>query len=313
MRLVPDEDAAPREPGKILFYRNPMRPDVTSPVPMKDEMGMDYVPVREGELSAPATPGQAAVEADPGRAQLIGVRTAPVERKVLSVTVRASARVAHDPELYAALEDYREARRSGSAAVSRSAELNLRRMGLSSEQVEAFWRGRPATELLLGGREGVWIYAQVYAYEAGLVKPGQPIEVTAAAFPGRAWTGRVAAVDAVLDADSRTLRVRARVPDPDGLLRPEMYVDASLRAPLGTALAVPREAVMDTGSRRIVFVETAPGRYAPRQPRLGREADQDVEVLDGLSEGEKVVVSGNFLIDSESKLRAALSEAGGAK
>ncbi len=312
MRLVPDDPTGtpPADPGKILFYRHPMRPEVTSPVPAKDEMGMDYVPVRAGDSASVPVAGQGVVDVGTERSQLIGVRVAPVEKKALFATVRASARVAYDPDLYTALEEYREAAKSGAAAVARSAELNLRRMGLSKEQIRDFaGEDRPATELLLGGKEGVWIYAQVYAYESDLVKPGQSVEVSAAAFPGRRWTGRVTAVDAVVDAESRTLRVRARVPDPEGLLRPEMYVDAALRSDLGSALAVPREAVTDTGVRRLVFVETGPGRYVPREVRLGREADGDVEVLSGLAAGEKVVVSGNFLIDSESKLKAALAGA----
>lgn len=314
---------------KPLYYRHPMRPDVTSPVPKKDEMGMDYVPVykEETEQAASGVSGQAPVKLTPEREQLIGVRTAPVEKQNLAFLVRASGRVAYDPDLYNAIAEYKEAVRAQektkdspwpdvherSEALVRSSVLRLRQMGLSEGQIANLAQGPDdSTNLLLGKTGGsVWVYAQIYEYETGLVKPGQEMEVSASALAGRRLWGKVVAVDPILNAETRTLKVRAEVSNPEGLLRPEMYVDAIIHVELGRRLAVPEEAVLDTGTRQLVFVETGPGRYEPRQVELGHEAEDFREVRSGVKEGEKVVISANFLVDSESKLKAAISQSSG--
>ena len=100
------------------------------------------------------------------------------------------------------------------------------------------------------------------------------------------------------------------VPNPDGLLKPEMYADAIIHVDLGQRLAIPAEALIDTGTRQLVFVMTGEGKYEPREVRIGHEAEGAYEVLSGVKEGEEVVASANFLIDSESKLKAAISQAG---
>jgi hypothetical protein len=358
MRLVPIESEEQHEQAveetqrqggerKPLYYRHPMRPDVTSPEPKKDEMGMDYVPVydqalggaemvegrqpgnrleeaKSGEQSGIS--GRASVSLSPEKQQLIGVRTAPVVSRALETLLRASGRVAYDPDLYNAVVEHREALRSAEKAkdspwpdvggrtdaLIKSSILRLRQMGLSQTQIdEMSSESADPTNLLLSEKGGsVWVYAQVYEYEAGAVKAGQTMEVTSSAFPGRSLKGRVVAVDAVLDPETRTLRARGEIPNPEGLLKPEMYVDAVIHVDLGRQLALPEEAVLDTGTRRIVFVEVGPGRYEPRDVKLGRQAEDHYEVLSGLKEGEKVVTSANFLIDSESRLKASLSQSG---
>mgnify|MGYP001221462731 CR=1 FL=1 len=312
--------------AKILFYRHPMRPDVTSPTPAKDEMGMDYVPVREDDVGGPAgdVPGHAPFALSPARQQLIGVTRARVERRALAVEIRAVGKVARDPQLYQAIVEYREALRArgqikdspwleaheGAQAIVRAAALRLRQQGLSEEQIGAIGRDAPnPTNLLLPGAS-VWIYAQVYEYESELVHPGQEMVVTALSLPGRSFATRIAAVDPMLDVTSRTLRVRALVETPEGNLRPETFVEARIQVPLGEQLAVPRDAVLDTGARQIVFVVKGAGSFEPRAVQLGRDAPPYAEVLGGLTAGEEVVTSANFLIDSESRFRAALAAFG---
>lgn len=343
MRLVPiqSEEAhqeavtEARQQGgerKPLYYRHPMQPKITSPVPKKDEMGMDYVPVYPEDVHGDAKSSQGApadratVSLPPERQQLIGVRSAPVERRDLEVIVRASGRVAYDPDLYNAIVEYREALkakesvtespwpdvRERSEALIRSSNLRLRQMGLSEAQIaELSAKSENPTNLLLSEKGGsAWVYAQIYEYESGMIKAGQVMEVTSPAFPGQSIKGRVVAVDTILNPETRTLRVRGEIPNKEGLLRPEMYVDAIIHVDMGRKMAVPKEAVLDTGTRRIVFVEASPGRYEPRDVKLGRQAEEHFEVLSGLKEGEKVVTSANFLIDSESRLKAALSQTG---
>lgn len=306
-----------------------MNPGVTSPVPMKDEMGMDFVPVYEEDVAGTTgkadVPGLAPVHFSAEREQLIGVKTSPVVRRDMSKVIRASGRIAYDPDLYNAVVEYREALKSRekvkkspwadvrerTAGLISASELRLRQMGLSESQIVRLGQDKqdPTNLLLASKGESVWVYAQIYEYESGLVKPGHKMAITSVAFPGRTFHGRVAAVDTILDPETRTLRVRGEVPA-DGVLKPEMYVDVRIPISMGRRLAVPEEAVMNTGTRHIAFVKTGAGRYEPREVTVGQEADDTVEVLAGLKEGEEVVTSAQFLIDSESKLKAALSQTG---
>jgi multidrug efflux pump subunit AcrA (membrane-fusion protein) len=230
-------------------------------------------------------------------------------------------RVAYDPELYQAIVEYREAVRSraavrestleearaGAEALVRGARLKLRQQGLSDAQIAALTaHGADPTELLLPG-DAVWVYAQVYEYEAPLVAPGQTMIVTAPSQPGRRFTARVAAVDPILDPATRTVRIRGRVATPDASLRLESFVQVTIRIPLGEKLSVPEPAVVDTGEQQFVFVVRDDGTFEPRVALLGREAEGYYEVRGGLTAGERVVTSANFLIDSESRFRAALA------
>ena len=312
-----DDEAGGR--GRIVFYRHPMRPEITSPTPAKDEMGMDYVPVYEEDLHGEGgIPGRAAFTLSAERQQLIGVRTDTVERRTLAVAIRAVGKVAYDPGLYQAIVEYREALRAKSALTGasmpearegadtlvRAAALKLRQQGISEAQVRDV--SRDPVSLLLPGKE-VWVYAQVYEYEVELVRPGDEMIVTVPSLPGRTFRAAVVAVDPIVNPTTRTARVRARVSTPDAALRPETFVNVALQVPLGEKVAVPEGAVLDTGRQRIVFVVQGEGRFAPRAVELGREAQGWYEVLDGVAPGERVVTSANFLIDSESRFRSAVA------
>ena len=308
---------------KIVMYRHPMRPDVTSPKPAKDEMGMDYIPVYEDELAGDtgSVPGHAPFTLTPERQQLIGVTTARVETRALEVDIHAVGRVAYDPMLYQAIVEYREALKSrlatknspwpeaqqGSDAIVRSAALRLRQQGLSDEQITALARERGEPTNLLLPDKAVWVYAQVYEYEAPLVATGQPVEISVPSVPGRTYTAKVTAIDPILNPATHTARVRMLVPTPDRSLRPESFVKVTIHVPLGEKLAVPREAVLDTGETQIVFVVKGGGRFEPRAVTLGRAAEGYYEVVSGVATGEEVVTSANFLIDSESRFRSALA------
>nr|WP_314070790.1 efflux RND transporter periplasmic adaptor subunit [uncultured Roseococcus sp.] len=154
----------------------------------------------------------------------------------------------------------------------------------------------------------VWLLADVFEQDLGLVGPGQEASITMTAYPDRRFTGNVTFVYPTLNAATRTGRVRIEIANPEQLLRPEMYATVEIAAPLGAApvVAVPDSAVLDSGTRQAVLVERAPGRYEPRAVSVGRRANGQVEIRSGVAAGEKVVVGANFLIDAESNLRAAL-------
>jgi Cu(I)/Ag(I) efflux system membrane fusion protein len=136
------------------------------------------------------------------------------------------------------------------------------------------------------------------------------VEARAVAYPGEVFTGRVVSVMPILEAATRTLKVRALVDNPENKLKLEMFVNVTIKYDLGERLAVPMDAVMPTGTRDIVFIARPDGYFEPRDVKLGQKAQGYYEVLQGLSDGEEVVTSANFLIDSESKLNAALGQMG---
>jgi Cu/Ag efflux pump CusA/multidrug efflux pump subunit AcrA (membrane-fusion protein) len=319
--------AAPPAQRTPLFYRNPMRADVTSPVPAKDEMGMDYIPVYAddtadvGAGAASDVAGHAAFTLSHERQQLIGVRRSRVERRALSRDIRAVGTVAYDPQLYQAINDYRQAlaaragfsdealpeARSGSDAIARAAALRLRQLGLSESQVRDAGRGGGDPGALLLPGANAWVYAQVYEYEIESVRPGQQVTVSLPSHEDRTYRGTVVAIDPILDAATRTARVRVQVATPDGGLRPQSFVTALIHVPTVEVVAVPSDAILDTGREQFIFVVEEGTRFAPRAVRTGREAGGWTEIVAGVEPGVEVVTSANFLIDSESRFRAAVA------
>lgn len=369
---------------KPLYYRNPMGLPDTSPVPKKDSMGMEYIPVY-AEDAAAAAPGTVALT--PERIQTLGVRTEPVRRQPLAQGVRAAATIGVDetrqfaiaprfdgwvdtlqanqigmavqrgqplltvysPQLLAAQEDYRVADTAvralrprdpdGAAAMQRLREAARRRLanfGISDAQLAHLAHRAPGnlaitapasgvivdkpivagtrfaagdTILRLADLSTVWVTVNVPATQIGSVRLGQAARFTTPALPGRRFSGSVSFLQPTLDAATRTLGVRVALPNPEGQLRPGLFGLIELIGGDPTpVLTIPRSALIDSGTRQIVLVEVAAGRFAPRAVVIGRRTENAIEVLHGLTEGERVVVEGNFLIDAESNLRAALAD-----
>ena len=176
----------------------------------------------------------------------------------------------------------------------------MAKMAVEGQQVE------PGAELFtLADLSRVWVEADFYEYEARLVHVGQVAMVTLPYDPTTHLTGRVAYIYPFVDPRSRTLKVRFEFGNADLKLKSDMFVDVRLEVEAPRSIVVPESAVLDTGLRQIVFVETAPGRFVPREVQAGLKSDGRTEILSGLQAGETVVVSANFLLDSESRLRGA--------
>ena len=367
---------------KLLYYRNPMGLPDTSPVPKKDPMGMDYIPVYEGE--EPAKAGQVKISTD--KVQLLGVRTEPaaardLRRAVQAVgTIQANERLlyrvtprfegyieklhvnttgqtvrrgaplmeVYSPELVAAQEEYlialRGVEQGGEPVMQRMAEAVLRRLrnwGIAEEELGALRREGKARQLLtfrspatgvvlqkpsvqgmrfnpgetlyeIADLSAVWLVAEVFERDLGLLKVGQPAKLRILAYPEREFAGKVVFISPTLETETRTARVRVELANPNGLLKPAMYGSVELAAShaRGKALAIPDSAVLDSGARQVVLVQRGEGLFEPRDVKLGMRAEGYVEVLDGLAAGEQVVVRANFLIDAESNLKAALQSFG---
>jgi RND family efflux transporter MFP subunit len=158
----------------------------------------------------------------------------------------------------------------------------------------------------------VWILADVYESDLATVELGMAAEVTLPYQPGRTWRGTVAFVNPIVDPGTRTVKVRIEVENGDYVLKPDMFADVVLRRELGDALFVPESAVLKAGDRPIVFLDLGDGRLAPREIETGARVEGGYAVSSGIAEGDKVVTSANFLIDSESSLKAVLSSMGAA-
>lgn len=154
----------------------------------------------------------------------------------------------------------------------------------------------------------VWVQAEVHEFEIQRVPVGTSAVVTTQAYPGREFRGKVTFVEPYLSVETRTLKIRVDLPNPGGLLKPDMFVRVAFKGRKGTVLAAPESAVLVTGERAMSWVEVEPNTFEPRVIRVGGRANGYYEILSGLSEGETVVTSAGFLIDSESQLKGGSSD-----
>jgi Cu(I)/Ag(I) efflux system membrane fusion protein len=360
-----DRKPTPAREREILHYRNPMDPTITSPVPQKDSMGMDYVPV----YADPAE-GGSYIRVAPEVANSLGVRTSRVERGTLARHIDTVGYVGYNeslighvhlrtegwiekleidtvgdrveagqllftlysPTLVNAQEELLQALGRGNDRLVDAARQKLRSLGVSTSQVDALARTRKAERNIgvfahhhgvvseLNVREGmfvepatetmtvvdlgsVWVLAEVFEQQSAWVQAGQAAEARVPAMPGRTWTGTVDFIYPSLEERTRTLKVRLRFDNPDEILKPNMFAHVAIEAaPRQDVLLIPREAVIRDADGERVIVALGDGRFAPRAITAGVESGDRVEIMDGLAEGEEVVVSAQFLLDSEASL-----------
>ena len=165
------------------------------------------------------------------------------------------------------------------------------------------------TLYMIADLSNIWVLADIYEYEVPWLKLGQEAEMTLSSFPGKTFKGKVTYIDPVLDSQSRTLKVRVEFPNPGGELKPGMYANVILKSTVAKkGVAVPEEAVIYTGEKTVALVQNPSGGFESRELTLGVKTQGYVQVLKGLKEGEKVVTSSHFLIDSESRLKEALEK-----
>ena len=364
---------APSKDRKIKFYRNPMGLPDTSPMPKKDSMGMDYIPVYDGDQS-----DDGSVKVSPGKMQRSGVKSEPAAMRVIASTIRAPGTVQLDerrvsvvsmrseswvqkvedvttgsrvrkgdalmqiysPAISSAAAEYVSVKSltgdSATGNLSNGAKQRLLNFNVPESVIAAIEKTRvaplaitwtaPRDGIVLernaveGMRVGpgdtlfrmadtsvVWTLVDIAERDLASLAVGQVATITARGFPGRIFQGAVTVIYPQVNKESRTIRVRIELANPDLALLPDMYVDAAIN--IGTpdaVLTVPESAVLDTGSKRAVFIDRGEGRLEPKEVQTGSRGDGYVEIRDGLADGDRVVVSANFLIDAESNLNAAL-------
>jgi Cu(I)/Ag(I) efflux system membrane fusion protein len=157
----------------------------------------------------------------------------------------------------------------------------------------------------------LWVITDAYQSDASNIGIGDSAEVRLESLPDHTFNGRVTFIDPSLDPDNRTFKVRVEVDNPSGLLKPDMFADVTLRKQIRDVMSIPSDAVIPSGQGYMVFVSVGDGKFEPRAVTLGQKSGDYIEVTDGLAFGETVVMRANFLVDSESSLRAALASFGG--
>lgn len=375
----PSETAAPAQDTgakRILFYRNPMGLPDTSPVPKKDSMGMDYIPVYEGENDA------STIQISPGKLQRTGVRSEPAslrtvtrpvrapgtikldERRVAVVSLRAQSFIEsvenvttgdhvtkgqpllklYSPDVAAAGAQYLSivsdsggtANLAGRKQLIEGARRRLENLAVPASVIAEIDRTKtvPLTITWTAPRDGVilertaiegmrampgdvlfrladtsviWVIADVAEQDIDAVKIGAAATIKVRSLPGRVFKGSVALIYPEVNTQTRTTKVRIELPNPDGVLLPDMFADVEIASGAEKpVVAVPNGAVIDTGARQIVFIDKGKGRFEPREVKVGMRGEDYTEILEGVSEGDLVVVAANFLIDAESNLKSAL-------
>jgi Cu(I)/Ag(I) efflux system membrane fusion protein len=154
----------------------------------------------------------------------------------------------------------------------------------------------------------VWVELELYENEFPNIHIGQQVEIRSQSFPGNVFTGRVAFIYPFLDPKTRTIKARVELANPGLKLKPEMFVNAIIRVPLKSTIVVPLTAVIDTGKRQVVWVESSPGMFEPRDVQVGEKNTDNIQIVSGINPGDKVAISGAYLIDSESQLKGNSSE-----
>jgi Cu(I)/Ag(I) efflux system membrane fusion protein len=340
------DEAAMQQEQQILYYTCGMHPSVrVSPQEYKKGSvncpicNMKLVPVYKEEGVSSKEEREILFYRKGEQLELAGIQTEPLRKLSLYKQIRTVGTVAYDPHLVVAEEEYiaslraldkiqespileiRE--RAENLVTASKRKLNL--LGLSDEQILELKNSRAPHSNLILPEEKMWVYADVYEYELSWLKPGAQVLVTTASLPGEEFTGNIASLNPVLNPKTRTLTFRVEIENPELKLKPQMYVDVVIKSvylnPAGESmvLAVPKNAVLDTGLRRIVWVEKRKGEFEGREVVLGPEASALVSgkeanffpVLKGLSEGEFVVTKANFLIDSQSQITGVAASAYG--
>ena len=331
-------DQPPRQKGvddhtmsQYEIWTCPMHPEVQMAKPGQCPIcGMNLVKKERSERSGrteghkhSALPaGHAKVTLTMEDVQKIGAKLGVAEVKPLIKVVDAVGRAAFDPELYTAQREFLESvqhlkdvknapledvRQSAQQMVE-SSKLRLKILGLCEAQIKTLEEtGKAGGSLLLPKPgEDAWVYAEVFEMDIPDIQPGLKAKVSGWSLEGETLEGTVVSVDRVINPTTRTAKARIQIEKVPTQLWPEAYFDVSILVPLGIKVVIPSDAVLETGKEAWVFVADGSGGFEPRMVKIGVRAGEEVSITEGLSGGERIVTSANFLIDSESRLKGAI-------
>ncbi len=325
---------AEKKTKKEELWTCPMHPQIRKNAPGRCPIcGMDLVLVEtEGSSSVQknnGTPkGHTAFQLSSERVQMIGVKYGVIEKKLLFKSIEAPGRVAFDPELFTAQNEYLETLKqldrvkdSPLSDVKHSAQkmldstkLRLKILGLSDQQIDKLrsQEGNLTSNLLLSNEgKNIWIYVEVFEMDLSLIHPNLSVKIRGSSIQGEELAGKVISVDRIINPQTRTGKVRVQVAKSNTELRPQTYVDATILSPLGEQMVVPFDAILDSGKETWIFLVKENNLFQPIKIRIKHYAGDEVAIAEieknSLHAGDKIVTSANFLIDSESRLQGVFS------
>lgn len=331
---------------EILYYTDAMHPSIkvspeeydngTTQCPI---CNMDLTPVyaetAEEETGHKGHEKKRVVKISRREIELAGIRTFKADYYHLSKEIVTVGKVAYDPELVVAEKEYitaiQSAEKMAASHIGESkkraqrlleeAAYKLKLLGLNDTMINELRKTKKVHNNLILPEKTVWIYADIYEFELGLIEEGQKMTVEATAYPGEYFKGKIKAIDSVLNPKTRSVRIRAEIFNRGMKLKPNMYVKVIISKLLGKKLSVPRDAVLDTGKRKLVYVDMGAGKYMQHEVETGYEAvalinmkkERMINIKKGVAQGDMVVVRANFLLDSQSQLSGpASAQYGGA-
>jgi len=327
------------EEPKILYYTCGMHPSVKVILQEYDKgnktcpiCNMFLIPVYEKTKGAALE--EDVVSIDLKGLALAGIETYELRILPLSKHIETVGIVAYDPALRTAEEEYLQALKTykkisesnfqgakdRAKDILEGAKIKLEVLGLNQESVKELEKRGSADKSLILPDETMWVYAHLYEYELSWPQVGDKVEMISEVDSSVIIKGEVKSIEPIIQEKTRTLKLQILADNKSNILKPNMYVDVSFSIELGQALALPKESILDTGKRKIIYVDLGQGDFQQREVLVGPLVQGTVEgqeayfypLVQGAEVGESVVSKGNFLIDSQSQLGAASSTYGGA-
>jgi Cu(I)/Ag(I) efflux system membrane fusion protein len=288
---------------KVQHYTCAMHPQIITDKPGQCPIcHMDLIPLEEpaaqnqtgkdSGVENQAVKGRASFELSNEKQQLIGIAVSKITKEDFSKVIHATGKVAYDPELYTAFEEYRQAvlsydsmneeslpsMRANAKLTVESAKTKLKLMGLSDSKIKGLLSNKNESMNFVLPKGKAWIYTEVFEYELSGVKVGQSIEATAPSITDEVYKGVVSSINPILNSASRTVRVKSEVNDPREKLRPDTFVNVSIVINYGKKLVVPEEAVLFSMGKSFVFIEKEKGKYEPVMIEIGEKGTHKYEV-----------------------------------
>jgi len=300
--------------SSIEYWTCSMHPSVRKDGPGECPIcGMDLIPVYKEDKDK--------IVVEKKTAELVGIKSVKVQYMNMSKTIRLPGKVANDNELYIAQQEYitsfmniqklkeekAEEQQKRLEKILQSSALRLKLLGFDEKEIYKLQKKQEPDINLIYPGEKVWIIAEIYEYDLSLVKIGQNVVVTTPTYPKDKFYGVVRAIEPVLNPETRSAKARIEVINTGSKLKLEMFVTLEIIVNFGKTLAIPRQSLIDTGIRKIVYVDLGEGRYKMVQVKTGYVSDDYVQIIEGLKEGDMVVTDGNFMLDSQATLTGGAS------